>query len=69
VDYWALGVLIFEMVTGYSPFAGPDHASAAEAVIMRNIMRCNYDRDPEEAENPQCLDIIDKLLSHDQSRR
>jgi cGMP-dependent protein kinase len=37
VDYWALGVLIYEMVVGYSPFA--DHQNGDQMVICRNILR------------------------------
>ena len=37
VDYWAFGVLIYEMVTGYSPFA--DLKSNDQTVICRNIVK------------------------------
>ena len=36
VDYWALGVLIYEMIVGISPFCPPSGADQAQ--IMRNII-------------------------------
>lgn len=41
VDYWALGVLLFEMVAGYSPFA--DHHGNDQMVICRNILRGDFE--------------------------
>jgi hypothetical protein len=37
VDYWALGILLFEEVAGHSPFA--DHANNDQLVICRNILK------------------------------
>lgn len=37
VDYWALGILLYEQVVGYSPFS--DQAKNDQIVICRNILR------------------------------
>jgi len=37
VDYWAVGVLLFEQVAGYSPFA--DRAHNDQMVICKNILK------------------------------
>jgi len=37
VDYWALGVLIYEMLVSYSPFA--DHDNNEQLKIYKNILR------------------------------
>lgn len=58
VDYWALGVLIFEMLTGSSPFA--DHRRNDQISICRNIVRLRYDFPrwfPNEAKN-----MVQRLL-------
>merc|ERR1712031_49170 len=36
VDWWAVGVLIYEMVAGYSPFSGPHGMD--QVVICQNIV-------------------------------
>ena len=61
VDYWALGILIFEMLTGSTPFVGndPDDTMA----ICRNIMNENiiYPEDFDE----NAADLIDGLCSRE----
>ncbi|CAF0996767.1 unnamed protein product [Didymodactylos carnosus] len=38
-DFWSLGVVLFEMVHGQSPFQHSD-----ENMIYENILSCNYTR-------------------------
>jgi len=42
VDYWAFGILVYEMQAGYSPFCDP--MSGDQNVILKNIVnaRCAY---------------------------
>ncbi|KAG2763905.1 hypothetical protein JG687_00001777 [Phytophthora cactorum] len=65
VDYWALGILIYEMVVGHSPFAGSSQVDQMQ--ICRNIVK-------EKVEFPNwvgssCRDIISKLLERDPTKR
>ncbi|TMW66433.1 hypothetical protein Poli38472_004198 [Pythium oligandrum] len=65
VDYWALGVLIYEMVVGYSPFAGANQADQMQ--ICRNIVKETVQYPPWVSES--CRDLISKLLERDQTKR
>lgn len=65
VDYWALGVLIYEMIVGYSPFAGANQADQMQ--ICQNIVRQTLEF-PTTVSEP-CRDLISKLLERDQTKR
>ncbi|CAK9107127.1 cGMP-dependent protein kinase 1 (cGK 1) (cGK1) (cGMP-dependent protein kinase I) (cGKI) [Durusdinium trenchii] len=65
VDCWAIGVLIFEMLTGASPFADPENND--HMVICRQIVRGKVDyprKFPEQAK-----DLISRLLTRDAFQR
>eukprot|EP00602_Paraphysomonas_sp_CaronLab_P010418 CAMPEP_0185025144 /NCGR_PEP_ID=MMETSP1103-20130426/8214_1 /TAXON_ID=36769 /ORGANISM="Paraphysomonas bandaiensis, Strain Caron Lab Isolate" /LENGTH=758 /DNA_ID=CAMNT_0027558279 /DNA_START=58 /DNA_END=2331 /DNA_ORIENTATION=+ len=61
VDYWAFGILLYEMIAGYSPFSDPQGMD--QVVICRNIVNGrlifpkNFDT--------ECKDVVKKLLSRD----
>ncbi|RLN60743.1 hypothetical protein BBJ29_007141 [Phytophthora kernoviae] len=65
VDYWALGVLIYEMIVGHSPFAGSGHTDQMQ--ICRNIVNEKVGF-PSWVSSP-CRDIITKLLERDLTKR
>lgn len=65
VDYWAFGILIYEMIAGYSPFSDP--AGMDQVVICRNIVngRVVFPRNF----NADAKDIVKKLLSREVQNR
>eukprot|EP01113_Clastostelium_recurvatum_P009796 TRINITY_DN14766_c0_g1_i2.p1 TRINITY_DN14766_c0_g1~~TRINITY_DN14766_c0_g1_i2.p1 ORF type:complete len:409 (-),score=114.69 TRINITY_DN14766_c0_g1_i2:73-1299(-) len=62
VDWWALGVLIFEMMSGYSPFYDENPTE-----IYRNILYSNIEF-PEFISGP-ARDFIKRLLTRDTQKR
>ncbi|KAG0053943.1 hypothetical protein BGZ83_000169, partial [Gryganskiella cystojenkinii] len=63
VDWWSLGVCLFEFLTGYPPFM--DEAPEA---IFKNIL--NHDIQwPEEGLSWEAHDLINKLLNRDPAQR
>lgn len=65
VDYWALGVLIYEMVVGHSPFAGSSQADQMQ--ICRNIVKEKIEF-PGWVSQP-CRDLVTRLLERDVTKR
>jgi serine/threonine protein kinase len=66
VDYWALGILIYEMVAGYSPFA--DAANADQVIICKNILRGAVDFPPH-VRDKDLKELVLRLLTREVPRR
>lgn len=66
VDYWALGILLFEQVSGYSPFA--DAAAADQMVICRQILK-SEPVFPPHVKDRDLKDLVGRLLTKDASKR
>eukprot|EP01038_Epipyxis_sp_PR26KG_P006283 gene6283-8651_t len=65
VDYWAFGILLYEMQAGYSPFSDPQGMD--QVVICKNIVngRLVFPKNF----NADCKDLVKRLLSREiQSR-
>jgi len=62
VDWWALGVMIYEFLTGVPPFNAETPEDIFDRILRRDLIW------PEEME-PEARDIINKLLNPDASQR
>jgi CRP-like cAMP-binding protein len=66
VDYWALGVLIYEMLNGVSPFA--DTQRGDQMTICRNILKGKLEF-PNKLRDNDAKDLIKQLLHRDPTFR
>lgn len=62
VDWWSLGILIFEMLAGYPPFYDDDHLKLYEKILQGKIRWPSYF-------DPNAKDLLKHLLTSDLSRR
>jgi len=62
VDYWAFGVLFYEMLNGHSPFEAEDHLATYQKILDGSV---NYPS----TMHCDATDLISKLLQKDISRR
>jgi protein kinase A len=62
VDYWSLGVLIYEMLAGLPPFRGDTNYKLFEVILA-----CQYKMPPEFA--PEAAALVAGLLQSDPTRR
>ncbi|KAJ3178748.1 hypothetical protein HDU87_003303 [Geranomyces variabilis] len=62
VDWWALGILIFEMLAGYPPFFDDNPFGIYEKILSgRFVFPAHFD--------PNARDLIRKLLTADRTKR
>uniref|UniRef100_A0A126WUM7 non-specific serine/threonine protein kinase n=1 Tax=Rhexinema planctonicum TaxID=138173 RepID=A0A126WUM7_9CHLO len=64
VDWWSLGILIYELVYGTTPFKGSRRGETFE-----NVMKKPVTFPPEPYTSPECQDLINKLLIRDEKER
>ncbi|KAF9344434.1 hypothetical protein BGX34_005675 [Mortierella sp. NVP85] len=62
VDWWALGILIFEMLAGYPPFFDDNPFGIYEKILAGRIYFPAYIE-------PEAKDLIKKLLTADRTKR
>ncbi|KXZ43472.1 hypothetical protein GPECTOR_89g492 [Gonium pectorale] len=64
VDWWSLGILIFELLYGTTPFRG-----ARRDETFENIIKAPLRFPAKPAVSDECRDLIEKLLVKDVPRR
>ncbi|KAK1765666.1 camp-dependent protein kinase catalytic subunit [Phialemonium atrogriseum] len=63
VDWWSLGILIYEMLCGYTPFWD----SGSPMKIYENILKGRVKYPP--YINPDAQDLLERLITHDLTTR
>lgn len=62
VDWWGLGVLIYEMLVGESPFPGDDEEEVFDSIVNDEVRYPRF-------LSPESVSIVQKLLQKDPERR
>ena len=68
VDYFALGVIIYELMMGERPYQGKDRKEIKEQMFSLEIKLDNDDL-PEDWKDDNIIDIINKLLKRKRGKR
>jgi len=63
VDWWALGILIYEMVVGYPPFFDSNPFGLYEKILLGKVVW------PRQPPDPLARNLVTRLLVQDSSKR
>jgi cGMP-dependent protein kinase len=70
VDYWSLGVLVFEMLVGYTPFRANDMVNVFKKIVVIRAQDKAVQLPEEFSEfSPDVADLISKLLTGNPAKR
>ncbi|KAI8340236.1 kinase-like domain-containing protein [Chlamydoabsidia padenii] len=69
VDWWTLGVLVYEMLYGTTPFKGSNRNKTFASIMDHDITFNNQPAPYESPVSNQCRDLIRKLLQKDEHKR
>lgn len=64
VDWWTLGILIYEMLFGCTPFKGDNSNETFSNILTKDV---KFPHDKEVSKN--CKDLIKKLLNKNEAKR
>lgn len=64
VDWWAVGVILFEFIYGYPPFHADSPSKVFDNIVMRNM-----DWDPRVPISEEARDLIDRLVCTEVQQR
>nr|AML78431.1 putative LOV domain-containing protein [Botryococcus terribilis] len=64
VDWWSFGILMYELVYGFTPFRGSKREATFESILKRPLA---FPSKP--VVSPACQDLISQLLIRDASKR
>ncbi|KAJ8662607.1 hypothetical protein O0I10_001569 [Lichtheimia ornata] len=66
VDLWSVGVIMYTLLSGYTPFWGEDQTALFESIMSGNY---EYDEEYWEDISDDAKDLIDRLLTYHPSKR
>lgn len=64
IDVWALGIILFALVTGCMPFDGRNQYE-----ILTNILNINYSFENKKEVSPEFKDLISRIFVADPQQR
>ncbi len=65
VDWWSLGVILFEMLVGYPPFFSEDPSSTCQKILQ---WKKTFGIPPEAKLSPSAIDLIRRLIADPNER-
>lgn len=72
VDWWTLGILVYEMICGYTPFKGPTRDDTFELILTASVEFPDYANNPYyrgTGLTSTCKSFIRKLLCKNENKR
>ncbi|CAG9462493.1 unnamed protein product [Pedinophyceae sp. YPF-701] len=69
VDWWAVGVMVYELVVGVPPFNADTPEEIFDNILERDIEWPGEDGDEEDPISPACRDLIERLLCMNPAER
>jgi serine/threonine protein kinase len=68
-DWWALGIMVWEMLHGNPPFAAPQDAGASHVALYRQILVGRLPTQEVEVASELAMELITRLLAREPRQR